>query len=83
MTAARQFSNSPTDKLQAVLNHDWGDRHRDFPAEYLRACARWFAGLSIGDRRIAGSEMWVYASGDETSAAKIAADLPAAPIFPP
>ena len=82
MTVTLQLSDSPTDKLQAALNHDWNDRDREFPVEYLRACARWFAGLSGHGCRIAGSAIWVFASGDETSAVKIAADLPAAPIFP-
>jgi hypothetical protein len=76
------LSNSPIDKLQACLNHDWDGPDYDFPVEYLRACAQWFAGLSLGDRGVAGSAVWVYASGDDKSAAKIAADLPAAPKCP-
>jgi hypothetical protein len=76
------LSDRPTDKLQAALNHDWDDPDRNLPVDYLRACARWFAGLSDGDRRVAESAIWVYATGNDTSAAKIAADLPAAPTFP-
>jgi len=76
------LSNRPTDKPQACLNHDWNGPDRDLPVEYLRACAQWFAGLSDGDRRVAGSAVWVYASGDDRNAAKIAADLPAAPRCP-
>ena len=82
MIDALRLSESPTDKLQAALNHDWGDPDGNFPVEYLRACARWFAGLSDGDRRVAKSAIWVYATGNDTGAAKIAADLPAAPTFP-
>jgi hypothetical protein len=77
------LSHSPTDKLQACLNHDWDGPDRDFPVEYLQACAQWFADLSDGDRRVAGSAVWVYASGDHRSATMIAADLPAAPRCPP
>jgi hypothetical protein len=80
MTAV--LSDRTTDKLQAALNHDWDDTYRNFPVDYLRACARWFAGLSDGDRRVAESAIWVYATGNDTSAAKIAAELPAAPAFP-
>jgi hypothetical protein len=76
------LSDRPTDKRQAALNYDWDDPDRNLPVDYLRACARWFAGLSDGDRRVAESAIWVYATGNDTSAAKIAADLPAAPAFP-
>jgi hypothetical protein len=55
MTAILQLSDRPTDKLQAALNHDWDDPDRNFPVDYLRACARWFAGLSEADRKVAGS----------------------------
>jgi hypothetical protein len=76
------LSDRPTDKLQAALNHDWDDPDRNFPVEYLRACARWFADLSDGDRRVAESAVWVYTTGNDISAAKIAAELPATPLFP-
>jgi hypothetical protein len=79
----QSLSDGPHDKLQAVLNHDWSDPDANFPVEYLQACAKWFAGLSDLDRAIAKSALWVYAGGDETSAAEIAADLPAAPTCPP
>jgi hypothetical protein len=82
MTAILQLSDRPTDKLQAALNHDWDDPDRNFPVDYLRACARWFAGLSEADRKVAGSAIWLYATGNDTGAARIAAELPAAPIFP-
>jgi hypothetical protein len=37
------LSNETRDKLQAAINHDWGDPNGKYPAEYLRACAQWFA----------------------------------------
>ena len=76
------LSNETRDKLQAAINHDWGDPNGKYPVEYLRACAQWFAGLSGSDRRIADHAIWLYASGSDTNAASIAADLPPAPRCP-
>jgi hypothetical protein len=64
----------PQDKLQAVLHYGWDDTDRDLPVEYLQACAEWFAGLSLRDRAIADSAVWVYASGDEVIAEKTATE---------
>jgi hypothetical protein len=69
-------------KLQAALNHGWDHPDQDFLVEYLQACRLWFASLSVRDRAIAESAVWVYASGDEMIAEKIAADLRAAPRCP-
>jgi hypothetical protein len=76
------LSDSPTDKLQAALNHSWNDPGHNLTVEYLRACRLWFASLSPRDRAIAESAVWVLANGDAVIAEKIAADLSAAPKCP-
>jgi hypothetical protein len=80
MTAAPRLSGDPRDKFQAVLNRDWPDPDDHFGADYRQACAAWFAGLSERDKSIALKAAEAYASGYETRAEEIAAELPAAPV---
>jgi hypothetical protein len=60
--AGMPLSDSPTDKLEAALNHGWDHPDQDFLVEYLQACRLWFASLSVRDRAITESAVWVYAS---------------------
>lgn len=76
------LSDAPGDKLKAALLRVWDDPARDFPDDYVEACARWFAGLSERDKGIAARAVWAYAGGDEPEAARIAAALPRAPSVP-
>jgi len=82
MTDTLQLSDRSDNKLQAILNHDWPDPDEDFGADYRQACAEWFAGLSERDKSIAARATEAYASGRETRAEQIAAELPVAPLCP-
>jgi len=82
MTGNLGLSDRSDNKLQAVLNHDWPDLDDDLGADYRRACAAWFAGLSERDKAIAARAVEAYAAGHEPRAEQIAAELPAAPLFP-
>ena len=80
MTGPQQLSDHPADKLQAALNYGWPDPDRDFPPDYLEACARWFDALSPRARHAAVAAIAAYGRGDEIAAAELAGILPPAPI---
>ena len=80
MSATVPLSGEPADKLQAILNRDRPDPGDDFGADYRQACAAWFAGLPERDESIALKAAEAYASGHDSRAEQIAAELPAAPV---
>jgi len=82
MTGTLGLSDRSDNKLQAVLNHNWGNSDDYLGADYRLACVEWFAGLSAHDRAIAARAAEAHASGHETRAEQIAAELPPAPLFP-
>jgi hypothetical protein len=77
-----QLSDAPRDKLYAAACHDLGNTD-DLGADYLQACARWYAALTPQERTIAMAAVAAFDLGREPHAAEIARVLPPAPVFPP
>jgi hypothetical protein len=75
-------SNAACDKLYAAACHDLGDA-ADLSADYLEACARWYADLSPQERATAAAAVAAFDLGHESEGAAIAGMLPPAPVFPP
>jgi hypothetical protein len=77
-----ELSNAPYDKLYAAACHGLGDTD-DLGADYLEACARWYADLTPQERTRAMVAVAALDLGREPDAAEIASVLPPAPVFPP
>jgi hypothetical protein len=78
----RDLPESTADKLQAVLLCRNNDCDGDGTRVHLEVCRQWFNGLSDAQRKVADLAAWAYETGNETSAEKIASNLPAAPRCP-
>jgi hypothetical protein len=77
-----ELSDAPCDKLYAAACHDLGETD-DLGADYLEACARWYADLTPQERTLAMAAVAALDLGREPDAAEIARVLPPAPVFPP
>ena len=77
-----ELSNASDDKLYAAACHNLGNT-AELRADYLDACARWYAALKPHERTTAMAAVAALDLGREPYAAEIASVLPPAPIFPP
>jgi len=76
-----ELSNASDDKLYAAACHDLGDTS-DLGADYLEACARWYADLTPQERTLAMAAVAALDLGRESDAQEITRVLPPAPRFP-
>jgi hypothetical protein len=81
LLAMIELWNAAYDKLYAAACHDLGDT-AGFGADYLEACARWYADLTPQERTSATAAVAAFDLGRESDRAAIARMLPPAPAFP-
>ena len=76
-----ELSNAADDKLYAAACQGLGNT-ADLGADYLEACARWYADLTPLARTMATAAVAVFDLGLEPNAKEIAELLPPEPAFP-
>ena len=76
------LSKKTKDKLHACVNQSWAETDYFPHKAYYDACIVWFDSLKPEQQAIGLAVIQAFSIGHRTSAKRLAADLPSAPVCP-